>query len=131
MTSRLEQLAAEWLNAKAAESDAIAVRRGIEDQLIAEVGGAPDAEGTRNLDAGEYAVKVVARLNRKVDGDALQTIAAENHLSEHLGILFRWKPEINLRAWQDAAPEITAPLAAAITTTPGRPSFTVTKKEEE
>jgi hypothetical protein len=65
-------------------------------------------------------------MNRKVDADKLQELAAEHGLSEHLGSLFRWSADINAAAWKAAAPTITAPLLGAITTTPGRPSFSIT-----
>jgi len=56
-------------------------------------------------------------------------IAAANGLTEHLHDLFRWKAEINSAVWKAANEAITKPLMAAITTTPGRPSFTITIKE--
>jgi hypothetical protein len=63
-----------------------------------------------------------------IDGDLAQEIAAENGLTEHLATLFRWSPELNLKAWAHASPEITGPLSAAITAKPGRPSFTITQE---
>jgi hypothetical protein len=70
---------------------------------------------------------VEGRINRKVDADKLQAIAAEAGLTEHLSSLFRWKPEIAMSAWKAASPNITTPLLDAITATPGRPSFTITE----
>ena len=64
-------------------------------------------------------------MNRKVDVDLLQEIAAEHGLEDHLGSLFRWKPELNVKAWQQADDSITLPLSGAITTKPGRPSFSI------
>ena len=119
-----------WLNAKEAERQAVEVRRAIEDQLIAQMGIAQDAEGTNTVTDGAYTVKAVSRLTRSVDADLLQEVAAEHGLSDHLGALFRWKPEINLKAWQSAAPEITGPLSRAVTTKPGRPSFSITVNQE-
>jgi hypothetical protein len=85
-------------------------------------------EGTLNFDADTYKVKIEGRINRKINADKLQELAAENGLSDHLASLFRWKPEINAFAWKAAKPEITTPLLDAITATPGRPSFTITKE---
>jgi hypothetical protein len=85
-------------------------------------------EGTLNFDADTYKVKIEGRINRKINADKLQELAAEHGLSEHLASLFRWKPEINAFAWKAAKPEITTPLLDAITATPGRPSFTITKE---
>lgn len=118
----------EWLEAKATEKAAQDKRRAIEDALIKSLGVPLDQEGSQKFDADGYVVKTVCRMNRKIDADALQEIAAENGLSNHLGSLFRWKPEINMTAWKSASPEITQPLMAAITAKPGRPSFTIEEK---
>lgn len=114
-----------WLDAKETERQAAEVRRLIEDELIAELGIAETDEGSRTVKADGYKVKVTCRMNRSIDADALQEIAAEAGLTAHLGELFRWKPEINAKAWKEAAETITGPLLAAITTKPGRPSFSI------
>jgi hypothetical protein len=67
-------------------------------------------------------------MNRKVDTEQLQDIAATYGLTEHLWSLMRWKAEINSAVWKATSENITKPLLAAITTTPGRPSFSITKK---
>jgi hypothetical protein len=64
-----------------------------------------------------------------VDSEKLQELAAEAGLTDHLSTLFRWKPEIEMKAWKATDPSITSALADAITVTPGRPSFTITIKE--
>lgn len=120
-----------WLEAKEAERQAAEARRLIEDQLIAELGIAESDEGSRTVKADGYKVKVTCRMNRSIDADALQEIAAEFGLTEHLGDLFRWKPDINAKAWKDANESITAPLLAAITTKPGRPSFSIERETQE
>ncbi|AIM40754.1 hypothetical protein N22_052 [Idiomarinaceae phage 1N2-2] len=97
----------QWLDAKATEKAAQEARRAIEDKLIESLGVTTEAEGSQKFDADGYQVKATCRINRKIDADALQEIAAENGLSNHLGSLFRWKPEINMAAWKSAAPEIT------------------------
>ena len=127
MTIELDTLAAEWVDAKADEAIAVARRRTIEDRLVELLALDEGKEGTTNTRTERgFAIKVVARMNRKVDADRLQELAAEHGLSEHLGSLFRWSADINAAAWKAAAPTITAPLAGAITTTPGRPSFAIT-----
>jgi hypothetical protein len=118
----------QWLDAKAAEKDAMELRRGIEDQLVADLGIAKTLDGTQNVEVEGYKVKIVGRLDRKVNSDKLQDLAAEYGLTEHLSSLFRWKPEINASAWKSADPRITEPLLDAITSTNGRPSFTITKE---
>lgn len=119
----------QWLDAKAAEEAAIKARRALEDALAFELALPANLDGTSNFERDGYAIKVVGRINRKVDSDKLQTLAAEHGLTNHLTSLFRWKPEINATAWKAAALAITEPLLDAITSTPGRPSFTITKKD--
>jgi hypothetical protein len=118
----------QWIDAKDAEKTAIEWRRGIEDQLVADLGIAKTLDGTQNVEVEGYKVKIVGRLDRKVNSEKLQDLAAEYGLTEHLSSLFRWKPEINASAWKSADPRITDPLQDAITTTNGRPSFTITKE---
>jgi hypothetical protein len=125
----LEKLAHDWEEAKAFEAQAIARRREIEDQLTQALAIPKDLEGTKNEDAGQYKIKIVGRLDRKVNADKLQELAQESGLSEHLGSLFRWKPEINMTAWKAAHESITTPLLDAITTTAGRPSYAITRKD--
>jgi len=118
----------QWIDAKDAEKTAIEWRRGIEDKLVADLGIAKTLDGTQNVEVDGYKVKIVGRLDRKVNSDKLQDLAAEFGLTEHLSSLFRWKPEINASAWKSADPRITEPLLDAITSTNGRPSFTITKE---
>lgn len=121
----------QWLDAKEAERQAAEARRQIEDELIAELGIAETDEGSRTVKADGYKVKVTCRMNRTIDADALQEIAAECGLTQHLGDLFRWKPDINAKAWKDADEQITKPLLTAITTKPGRPSFSIEREAQE
>lgn len=124
----VEQLSQEWLAAKKAEQLAIEKRREVEDKLAQFID--QTKEGTQAIKAAGFKVKAVTRFNRRINADLLQEIAAENGLSDHLGSLFRWKPEINASAWKATNEAITKPLLAAITTTAGRPSFTIEKIEE-
>ena len=124
----LENLSQSWINAKQTEQAAIDTRRAIEDELVRLLAVDPSEEGTDTRTIGLYDVKIVNRLTRKVDSDKIQEIAAEKGLSEHLSQLLRWKPEINMTVWKRADESITKPLLGAVTTTPGRPSFTITRK---
>ena len=128
---KLSNLYANWIAAKSAEQTALDWRREIEDTLAEMLKIAPDLDGTEHVKNDGFAVKIVGRLNRKVDGDILQELAAQEGIEAVLPILFRWKPEINVAAWKNAAENITGKLAGAITTTPGRPSFSISKKEEK
>ena len=125
----LDKLAQDWIAAKRAEAEAIANRRAIEDAIKAAASIPETLDGTQNLQTVGYTIKVVGRIDRKVDSDLVQELAAEHGLKEHLGSLFRWKPEINSAAWKAADESITRPLAQAITAKPGRPSFQIIVKE--
>ncbi|CAB4151824.1 hypothetical protein UFOVP586_36 [uncultured Caudovirales phage] len=118
----------QWLDAKAAEKKAVADRRSIEDQIIKAFNIPKDLSNTKNVDADGYKIKIVGRLDRKVNSAKLQDLAAEYGLTDHLSSLFRWTPEVNVSAFESADPRITAPLLDAITTSNGRPSFTITKE---
>jgi len=117
-----------WLDAKEAEKAAIELRRSIEDELVMDLDIAKTLDGTQNITADGYKVKVVGRLDRKVNSDKLQDLANEHGLSQHLSVLFRWSPEVNVSAWKSADPSITEPLLDAITTKSGRPSFSIVKE---
>ena len=125
----LEVWADIWAQAKQDEADAIKRRREAEDHMLSLIGIAENAEGTTNAEApGGYKIKVVARIDRKVDGDLAQELAAQHGLTEHLSALFRWKPELNKSQWDHAAQTIRDALAPAITAKPGRPSFSIVKE---
>jgi hypothetical protein len=127
--SDLKSLSAEWLVCKYAEEKATTDRRKIEDQMVKLLAIPPDFESTETAEPEGFVVKVSGRIDRKVDSEKLQELAAEAGLSEHLAKLFRWKPEINMAIWKAADEAITRPLAAAITAKPGRPSFKITFKD--
>jgi hypothetical protein len=121
-------LAQAWMQAKAEEAKAVETRRALEDEMIKllDVGV---LEGTETFKHDGYIIKMVGRIDRKVDSAKLQDVAAAHNLTEHLSTLFRWKPEINASAWKNTSPAITDCLLDAITSTPGRTSFTITKKD--
>ena len=126
--NELDTLASAWSAAKTAEGEAVEARRAIEDRLVALLAIPEGKEGTTTAPTEQgHAIKVVGRLNRKINTDRLQELAAEHGLSEHLSSLFRWSADINAAAWKAAAQTITAPLLGAITTTAGRPSFSISK----
>jgi len=117
-----------WIDAKEAEKTAIDLRRSLEDDMVMDFDISKSLDGTQNIDVDGYKVKIVGRLDRRVNSDILQDLAAEHGLTEHLTTLFRWKPEVSVAAFKSADVLITGPLLGAITTTPGRPSFTITKE---
>lgn len=123
----LVKLSSEWIDAKNAEKEATERRRLIEDEIcrILEIQEAD--ERTRRLEAEVFTIKVTCRINRKVDGDLAQEIAAENGMEEFLPMLFRWKPELSMTAWEGVGDNVKQVFSRAITATPGRPSFSITK----
>ena len=127
----IQQLSQSWLEAKAAEQEATERRRQYEDELAELIGLSHAADGTTTKEAGGYSIKVTQRITRSVDSDLVQSLAAEAGLTAHLGDLFRWKPELNKKQWDHAAENIRSALAPAITEKPGRPSFSITKTEQE
>lgn len=116
-----------WLDAKKLEAVAVAERRELEDQMVKQFAVAKDFKGTMKQQIDGYTVSVEGKINQKVDSEKLQQIAAAAGLEDHLATLFRWKPEINAAAWKAADQAVIAPLTLAITSTPGRFSFSITK----
>jgi hypothetical protein len=125
----LQQLSAEWIEAKEAEREATDQRRLIEDKICRALEVQQTDEHTRKVEAEPFIIKIACRINRKVDGDLAQEIAAENGMQDHLGLLFRWKPELSMTAWNGVGDNVKQVFARAITATPGRPSFTITKEK--
>lgn len=125
----LNKLSGMWLKAKQDEDAATNDRRKIEDRIKSLAGIAENLEGTETVSPDLFTIKIQGRINRKIDADKLQEIAAEHGLADHLASLFRWKPEINMAVWKAASDEITRPLSAAITAEAGRPSFKIIPKE--
>ena len=119
------ELMMEWKIQKAMEGEAQRKRREIEDKLLELLLVDETQEGSINYLEDNLKATVTVRMNRKVDSDLVQEIAAENNLTSHLNYLFRWKPEIDSKAWKSAPKEITTPLLNAIETKPGRPSFKI------
>lgn len=126
----IRELAAQWLDAKAREAKATEDRRAIEDQLKSIVNLPDDLDGTETVERDGYTIKMVGRIDRKVNAEQLQELAAEAGLSDHLSSLFRWKPELNVGVWKNTDESITGALAPAITAKPGRASFAITIKGE-
>ena len=118
-----EEALALWVRYKAEEEQAVTRRREIEAMLAADI---PEQwEGSKTTTEGRFKVNVMRRFTRKVDGDLLQVIAREKGLMDHLSTLFRWKPEIDAKAWRLADETVTRELARAIVTTPGKPTFKI------
>ena len=129
MQPDLKELSKQWMQHKFDEEFATTERRKIEDQIVKLLAVAENFEGTETAEPEGFVVKISGRIDRKVDGDKVQELAAEFGLTDHLAKLFRWKPEINMAIWKATDATITGPLAGAITAKPGRPSFKIIPKE--
>ena len=126
----IEQLVSDWVLYKQAEKVAVDCRRACEDEIAKFYKINPQKEGTQNFEVDGNKVKIVSRLAQKIDSDKVQEIAAENGFENYLSSLFRWKPEIVAASWKSAPKEVTEKLSFAITTTPGRPSFSIEPVKE-
>lgn len=120
-----------WLEAKRAEAEAIEIRRKLEDELTADLGIPEDFEGSKTITDAGYKLTLTGRMTRKVDAIAVQEIASERGLENMLTSLFRWKPELDLKAWKATDASLTAPFESAITTKPGRVSYKIEKIQGE
>jgi hypothetical protein len=124
-----QELARCWLMAKQDEARAVQSRRDLEDKMSEILDIDLATEGTINVEGDEYKVKIMTRMTRKVDADKLQEIAAEHDLNKELSTLFRWKAELDMKNWKSAPIEVVNVLSQAVTTTAGRPSYSITKEE--
>jgi hypothetical protein len=124
----MDELSSKWLELKSLETRAKNERAAIEEHMLERARIDPTVEGTKTIPSDIYENKITCKLTKKIDSDLLQEVAAENGLSEHLSDLFRWKPELNIKAWKAASEEITGPLSKAITSKPARPGFKIVRK---
>jgi len=129
MTNDIGELAAQWLDATHREASATEDRRAIEDRIKEIVRLNEALDGTETVERDGYTIKMVGRIDRKVNAEQLQELAAEAGLTDHLSSLFRWKPELNMGVWKSTDASITSVLAPAITAKPGRASFSITAQE--
>ena len=125
----MREIAAEWAAEKEVERQAVENRRRLEDEMVKIMNVVPNLDGTITNEFDGYVIKITGRVDRKVDAEKIQELAAQHGLESHLGTLCRWKPELNITVWKNTSPQITSLLAPAITAKPGRPSFTVNHKE--
>ena len=126
---KIEQMAMLWADLKAAEQLATLRRREVEDEIAERLAIKIDLSGTETAKAGRCIIKISGRIDRKVDAGRLQELAYENGLSDLLPALFRWKPEVNMAAWNTADEATKNALSGAITAKPGRPSFSIVIEE--
>jgi hypothetical protein len=125
----MNSLYAQWLDLKRREDEARALRQALEAEMSA---GIPDDwEGSKTWEDGPYKIKASRKFNRKVDGIHLREIADQYGMGDYLDVLFRWKPEIDAKAWKVADETVTKLFSDAITTTPGKVGFVIEEIKEE
>ena len=115
---------------KAEETEIKARRLRVEEYLAAALQVPDQWEGSRTVDIGQYKVKVMQKLNTRIDKD-LTTFARANHLEGYLGAIFRWKPEIDKKKWDNAPEQVRAAFSEVVIQTPSKASFTITPIKEE
>lgn len=116
----LNELAAAWRAAKAAEAAARDERLAIEEQMLALL-PKKDEGSVTDADSG---VTVSYKLTRTVDAEELQ--GAWHDLPEHAQRAFRWKADVDLKALrglQEFDAEAYAAAARFITAKPAKPTI--------
>lgn len=125
----LDQLARDWLAAKAAEDEARCRRVEIEADLLLHV--LPVGEGTDRVETDDTKLSITYKVTRKVDSVPLGD--AWGALPELVRSCFKWSADIDLktlRALQLANPDAYAQAARYITATPAKPAVKVELKEK-
>ena len=119
-------------DAKAAEERAKAARLRIEEELAAAIGVPESWTGSTTSDICGYKVTCTRRDNIKIDADAVRGIASESAaLDGYSKQIFRWKPEIDKKAWDAAPDDVIKAFSAAVTRTPGKISFALKTKSAD
>ena len=125
----MNSLYAQWLELKRREDEARALRNALEAKMGE---GIPDDwEGSKTWSDGPYKIKASRKFNRKVDPVAVRKIADTYGMTDYIDVLFRWKPEIDAKAWKGADETITKLFSDAITTTPTKVGFSIEEIKEE
>ena len=125
----MNNMYAQWLELKRREDEARALRNALEAEMSA---GIPDDwEGSKTWSDGPYKIKASRKFNRKVDPFAVRKIADTYGMTDYIDVLFRWKPEIDAKAWKGADETITKLFSDAITTTPTKVGFSIEEIKEE
>ena len=119
-------------DAKAAEERAKAAREAIERELATAIGVPETWTGSTTSEICGYKVTCTRRDNIKIDADAVRGIALESAaLDGYSKQIFRWKPEIDKKAWDAAPDDVIKAFSAAVTRTPGKISFALKTKSAD
>ena len=119
-------------DAKEAEARAKAAREAIERELAATIGVPETWTGSTTSEICGFKVTCTRRDNVRIDADAVRGIAAESSaLDQFSKQIFRWKPEIDKKAWDAAPDDVIKAFSAAVTRTPGKISFALKTKSAD
>lgn len=119
-------------DAKEAEARAKAAREAIERELAAAIGVPETWTGSTTSEICGFKVTCTRRDNVRIDADAVRGIAAESSaLDQYSKQVFRWKPEIDKKAWDAAPDDVIKAFSAAVTRTPGKISFVLKTKSAD
>lgn len=118
--------------AKDEEAAVKAKRMQLEDQLAKAIGVPETWTGSTTNDIGGYKVTCKRADNVKIDCDAVTSLMGQSPELGHFGrTIFRWKPEIDKKAWDAAPADIIKVYSAAVTRTPGKVGFTLKLKDNK
>lgn len=126
MSALLQVLTEQWRDLKELEKRYQDERRKVEDRILEIMELPADFEGVKKVGA----LNVTTRTSYQVDAEKLKELASEHGLEAFTGELFRWKADLNLKAWKNFDESKTRPLLGAITTKQSRPSFTIKKESK-
>lgn len=124
----LQALSERWLEAKELERSAAEDRRKIEDDIRKALKIAESEEGTVKQDAGPYVIKANCRINRKVDPEKFLMLANDSQID--ISTFTKWKCELVMSAWRKQDVATQQALSAAITSEPGRATFSIESIKE-
>lgn len=118
----LNELKTAWVQAKQREQEAQTERRAIEDAMLALM----DHKDEGTVTDKDTGISATFKLTRTVDTPALQ--AAWVHLPEHAQQAFKWKADIDTKAYRglsDFDQDSFKAISKFITTKPAKPTITV------
>lgn len=121
--SDLKNLTEQWIEAKTLERDAVERRRILEDQMRRCLKIAESEEGVVTHVLDNYKIKATCRVNRKIDPEKFLLLANDGQID--ISTFTRWKCELIMSEWRKQDEAVQHALSEAITTEPGRPTFSV------
>jgi len=118
----------EWLNAKSDEKKANQRRLELEQELIEMLGMKCEGSKTHNLEG--FKVTIKGSMNRKLDKDAYLGLASRIPADRNpVRVVEKFElDDAGCRWLTENDPTVWGILAAAITTTPAKPSVTVVRE---